>query len=125
MDEDEVVVPEIEPNNDHLSAHDVGVATSEVAYHVTGQALTSDFDVFQFTAEGNGTVFVSLDPDSAVAEAVLNVLDETGTVVDVVDDDVPGTTVSTSFQVLDGQVFFLALSMTGAGSNWILDVVGL
>jgi len=124
-DEDQVVVPEVEPNNDHLTANDVGVASSEVAYEVTGQALTTDFDVFKFTAQGNTTVFVSLAPQSAVAEAVLNVLDETGGVVEVVDDDLPGTTVSTSFTVLDGQVFFLAVTMTGAGSDWVLDVVGV
>ena len=96
-----------------------------MAYQITGQALTTDFDVFKFTAQGNTTVFVSLDPQSAVAEAVFNVLDESGNVLEVVDDDVPGTTVSTTIQVLDGQVFFIALTMTGAASDWVLDVVGV
>ena len=70
-------------------------------------------------------VFVSMEPQSGVSEAVINVLDENGNVVATIDDDVGGTTVSTSFAVVDLQVFFLALTVEVAGTNYVLDVVGV
>jgi len=125
LDDDEIQVSEQEPNDDHLNPQEIGSIATEVSYEVLGSAVLGNFDVYKFDAMGNSTVFVSMDPQSAVSEAVINVLDENGDVVDIIDDDLGGTTVSTSFQVVDQQVFFLSLTVEGAGTNYVLDVVGV
>jgi hypothetical protein len=124
-DDDEIQVSEQEPNDDHLNPQEIGSIATEVSYEVLGLAVLGNMDVYKFDAMGSSTVFVSMDPQSGVSEAVINVLDENGNVVATIDDDVGGTTVSTSFAVVDLQVFFLALTVEVAGTNYVLDVVGV
>ncbi len=125
IDEDEVQINEIEPNDDHLNPQDIGSIQTTLAYQISGDSFGGDPDVFKFTGVGSCTADVTLDPASGVSQVVINVIDENGQVVDIIDDDLPGTTLHTSFPVADGQVFFLGITTDGVGTAYLLDVVGV
>lgn len=126
VDDDETLVGEAEPNDDHTTANVVGGIGPDISFTVTGDALNDGtFDVFEFNVVVDATIHVSLDPQSGIAEAVLNILDENGTVVAVLDDDQGGTTVGTSFGALAGQTFFLAVTTELVGTSYALEVVGV
>lgn len=124
-DDDQITIPEVEPNEDHLNAQDLGSVEGFVSLEVQGEALVGDMDVYGLQASENTTVFVSMDPASAVSEVVINLLDEDGNVVAIFDDDIPGTTVSTSFDVSAMESFFLAVTVEAFGSTYVLDIVGV
>lgn len=125
LDDDAVQLSESEPNDDVPTADVVGDVEPGRAYVISGTTLVTEFDVFQLTAIADTNLFLVLDPDSAVSEVVLNVLDELGNSVFVFDDDLPGTTVAAHVQVVAGQVFHLAVTVEGAGTDYTLSVVGL
>ncbi len=125
QDEDEVAFPEVEPNDDHLTANVVGDMAPGLSWEISGDASPTMFDVFELTAIADSIVYLALDPASATTEAVLNILDQDGNVIAVIDDDQPGTTVTTTFAVTAGQKFFLAVTVEAFSSAYVLDAVGL
>jgi hypothetical protein len=125
LDDDALPFPEVEPNDDPAGANVVGTTAPGLAYEVSGATLVNFFDFFKFDGIVDSEVHVSLDPSSAVAQVVLNVLDENGVVVDVIDDDQPGTTIGTVFDVAAGQTFYLGVTVEGAGTDYVLDVIAI
>ena len=70
------------------------------------------------------TVHVAMDPDSDDSEVVISLLDGDGELIETYDDDVPGTTVSASFEMGFGDVYFLSVTVEAADTNYLLDVIG-
>lgn len=123
--EDAQEFAESEPNEDHTEANVVGDVDKGVRWVITGSMVVGDFDAFELTAQSDHTVHLSLDPSSGVSEVVLNLVDESGNVIDTVDDDVGGTTITTTLDVVAGQTFFLIATVEVAGTNYELQAVGL
>ncbi len=125
LDEDATFFPETEPNDDHLEANVVGDIEPLTSYEISGGVVPFTFDVFQLDAVATTNVHLFLDPTSAVSEIILNILDATGNVLFTYDDDQPGTTISAIFTASSGQTFFLAVTVEGAGTDYVLRAVGV
>jgi len=101
LDEDATLVNEQEPNDSPAEANLVGNIQPLVSYTILGTTVVGEFDMFELTATEATDVFLFLDPVSVVAEIGLCILDAAGNII------------------------YLSVTVVGAGTDYVLDAVGL
>ncbi|MDA1266779.1 MAG: hypothetical protein O2816_16995 [Planctomycetota bacterium] len=131
LDDDETPFTEVEPNDILAQANMLpGPVGEGLSWEISGAGLSGNFDIFECNVSadpniGSCTMFFTMTPSSGITEVVINVLDENGNTIATYDDDVGGTAVLGTLNVVPSQKFYLAVTVEVAGSNYTLDVVGV